>query len=207
MGDERDCRFESRDRVGEGRALFEAHEIVFRGPFRARIPLDSVRDVTAQGGVLTLTYGTETVRLVFPNDAACAQKWAAKLAHPKARLDKLGVKAEHTVHLVGLEHPDDPAFFAELDARGCEVAERAATADFVFVHARTLGGLHPLAALRSTMKATAALWLLRAKGKTSLVGETDARAAARGAGFVDVKVVAFSEALTAAKYVVPIAER
>ena len=51
-----------------------------------------------------------------------------------------------------------------------------------------------------------AIWTLRTKGQRA-VTEADTMAAGKAAGLVDVKVVSFSETMTAEKFVIPVARR
>lgn len=207
MGDERDCRFESVARSGEGRALLETHEIVFRGPFRAKLPFAELTSARADGGVLVLTRGAETIRLIFPADPKRAQIWANKIAAPKGRLTKLGIAAGSRVHVIGIGSHDDASFFDELTAAGAIASSDVASADVIVLHARTPKELERLPTLRAAMKPSAALWLLRVKGKGASVDEASAMRAGRDAGLVDVKVASFSDALSAMKWVVPRAAR
>jgi hypothetical protein len=207
MGDERTCRYESASRTGEGRALLETSEIVFRGPFRARIAFDAMTNVRAEGGTLTFAHAGESVRLVFPGDAKRAQVWAKKIRTPKGRLAKLGIDAGTRVQVIGLATHDDATFFDELAAVGAIGSEDVATADAIVVMLRTAHDLERLRTLRASMRDDAAIWTLRAKGKGATVAEGEAMRAGHDAGLVDVKVAAFSETLSAMKWVVPKAER
>ena len=54
--------------------------------------------------------------------------------------------------------------------------------------------------------ASGAIWTLRPKGSRG-VSERETMAAGRRAGLVDVKVVSFSDSLTAEKFVIPVAKR
>jgi hypothetical protein len=56
------------------------------------------------------------------------------------------------------------------------------------------------------LKADGVLWTLRPKGSKDL-SEAEMRQAGLDAGLVDVKVVSFSDVLTAEKFVVPVARR
>jgi Protein of unknown function (DUF3052) len=80
-------------------------------------------------------------------------------------------------------------------------------ADLVFLHASTPKDLSKLKTLRGKLASAGALWVLREKGKAALVTESEVRVAAKAAGLVDVKVVAFSDKLTADKFVIPLAQR
>jgi len=73
----------------------------------------------------------------------------------------------------------------------------------VFRHRDDLRRLAPLVA---RIKADGALWTLRPKGSKDLT-EAEMMRAGEQAGLVDVKVVSFSDVLTAEKFVVPVAKR
>jgi hypothetical protein len=123
----------------------------------------------------------------------------------RPRIDKLGVKPDHDVLLLGIE--DDEAFVAELRARGARVRTAGAgAADLIFATFRHRQDLRRLATLVPRLKADGALWTLRPKGSKDL-SEAEMMRAGQDAGLVDVKVVSFSPALTAEKFVIPVAKR
>ena len=78
--------------------------------------------------------------------------------------------------------------------------------DLIFVAAPERAALAKLAALRYHLKPNGALWVLRPKGSPDL-SEMEVLDTGRAAGLVDTKVVAFSAALTATKFVIPMALR
>ncbi len=123
----------------------------------------------------------------------------------RPRIDKLGVKANHDVLLLGIE--GDAAFIGELEARGARVRTTGADpADLIFATFRHRNDLRRLAALVPRLKAEGALWTLRPKGSKDLT-EAEMMRAGQDAGLVDVKVVSFSAELTAEKFVIPVAKR
>jgi len=63
-----------------------------------------------------------------------------------------------------------------------------------------------LARIEPSLNGDGAVWVLWPKGRPEL-RETDIIAAGPGAGLVDVKVVRFSERLSALKLVIPLARR
>jgi len=123
----------------------------------------------------------------------------------RSRVEKLGVKQGADVLLLGIDA--DAAFTSELRGAGARIrTSGAAQADMIvalFRHRRDLRRVAPLAA---RIKADGALWTLRPKGSTDLT-EAEMMRAGQAAGLVDVKVVSFSEILTAEKFVVPVAKR
>lgn len=72
-----------------------------------------------------------------------------------------------------------------------------------FGHRDDLRRLPPLV---GRLKADGVLWTLRPKGSKALT-ESEMMRAGQGAGLVDVKVVSFSDVLTAEKFVIPVAKR
>jgi len=121
------------------------------------------------------------------------------------RVEKLGIKADADVLLLGIE--DDTAFVAELRAAGARVRTSGkAQADMIFALFRHRDDLRRLASLTPRIKADGVIWTLRPKGSPDLK-EAEMMRAGKDAGLVDVKVVSFSDVLTAEKFVVPVATR
>lgn len=123
----------------------------------------------------------------------------------RPRIEKLGVKKDSDVLLLGIE--SDAAFVKELRGAGAKLrTSGTAPADMIFATFRHRDDLRRLPRLVPRMKADAALWTLRPKGSKDLT-EAEMMRAGQDAGLVDVKVVSFSETLTAEKFVVPVAHR
>jgi hypothetical protein len=167
------------------------------------VPFAQMRSVAAKDGELRITFDQG---LLVAKLGAAADRWAQKIKQPKGRLDKLGVKTgDLRVALIGMH---DPEFEAELLSRIDKLYKKPVTdADLVFLRASSGKDLAKLKELRGKLAAAGALWVVREKGKTAVLRESEVRDAAKAAGLVDVKVVAFSETLTADKFVVPVAAR
>jgi len=119
-------------------------------------------------------------------------------------LDKLGVKAGMKVSVLGL---DDAAFGKQLEVRGADVSLRARKgSDLIFLYVDGRAGLPRLLEVRRALQHNGAIWVLWPKGRKEL-REDDIRAFGPEAGLVDVKVVAFSPALSALKMVIPLGQR
>lgn len=123
----------------------------------------------------------------------------------KPLLDKLGVKPDHRVSVVGL---DDPAFLAQLRGRTADVfvGRPRPRSDLIFYAVPTRTALGRLARLKRSLEPNGALWTIRRKG-TKDVTEAETMAAGKRAGLVDVKVVSFSATHTAEKFVIPVSDR
>ena len=200
MGDQARCTVRFGEQEAVGSAHLETETLIFRGGFRLAIPC---RDISA----LSVTDGWMTV--AFPGGVASfelgarAARWQKAIAHPKPVIDKLGVKPGMRVALVDV---DDDAFRAELGRRA-ELADGTPQGcDLIFVGAPERAALAKLATLRHHLKPNGALWVLRPKGSPD-ISELEVLDAGRAAGLVDTKVVAFSAALTAEKFVIPLADR
>jgi hypothetical protein len=124
---------------------------------------------------------------------------------PITRLKKLGIKPDSHVVLLGI---NDPAFTAEITAGGAviEPENHIPSANLIFLSIEDAADLERLPALRRTVKSDVAIWTLRRKGRKDLT-EAQVMRAGLDAGFVDVKVVSFSDTLTAEKFVIRLADR
>ena len=123
----------------------------------------------------------------------------------RTRIEKLGVKADTDVLLLGIE--GDAVFMKELGAVGARVRTSGkAPADMVFALFRHRDDLRRLASLVPRIHSVGVIWTLRPKGSKDLT-ESEMMRAGKDAGLVDVKVVSFSPELTAEKFVVPVARR
>jgi len=143
----------------------------------------------------------------------------AKAAKPKAKprpperdyshralLDKLGVKPEHKIAVLGVE---DSRFLKDLAARVHDFAGEnlpAGTADILFLAAEDTKALARLKSLAASLAKTGAIWVVYPKGQKH-IREVDVIAAGKSAGLTDNKVCKFSETHTALRFVIPLARR
>ncbi len=201
MGQEVVCIARHAGESSEGKAQLETDDVRFRGAFRAVVPLAEVTAATAAGGTLRIDYPGGPLELELGDRA---ERWAHTILHPKTVVEKLGVKPGQRVALLGRA---DPAFRALLTERGAELVSEGDDLDHLFLSAETPADLAEIAALRGRLAPDGGLWPIRRKGKDAAVSEGDVLAAGRAAGLVDVKVVRFSDTHTAAKFVIPKAER
>jgi len=98
MGNEAFCKVRVGKQESEGKALLETSEILFRGDFRLKILLSTVKSAKAAGGELCLetAHGAAIFQL-----GSQAGRWLEKILHPKSRIAKLGVKSGAKVSLMG----------------------------------------------------------------------------------------------------------
>ena len=125
--------------------------------------------------------------------------------YPRPLLDKLGVKPDARVAVMGVE---DAGFVRSLEERTGDISRRARKeSDLIFFGVRAARDLDRLAALGEMIRPAGAVWVVRAKGDGAVVKESDVMAAAKRAGLVDIKVVSFSQSHSALKLVIPVAHR
>jgi len=202
MGLEATCRARLDSRVSEGKARLEESEVVFRGDFRFKVGFKDLRRVEAAGGKLQLEWSDGKAVLELGDKA---QRWAEKIRHPPSRLDKLGVKPGARVAVIGI---DDRWFLDEVAARtrDLSIGRTKPGSDLIFVGMDDRDDLPRLEKLQRALKKDGAIWVVWPKGRKEF-REDDVRAYGPRAKLVDVKVVRFSDALSALKMMIPRAQR
>ena len=114
---------------------------------------------------------------------AAAAKWAHKILHPLLRLDKLGVKPESRVALLG---GFDENFITELRARvGKAPGAPAAGTDLMFLAAEARAALQRLGTLRAKLQAAGGIWVVYPKGRGEItwMSKPRSRRPTRGLGW------------------------
>ena len=121
-------------------------------------------------------------------------------------VDKLGVKPESRVSLLGLK---DVGFEQQLAERTGDVARGRLRkdSDLIFYAADSLAALEKLERLKRTLKPNGAIWVVSLKGRLARIKDVDVIRAAVAAGLVDNKVVSFSDTHTALRLVIPLTRR
>jgi len=204
MGYDAECDVRLDGQTASAKAVLEQKDLVLRGPLRLSIPLARISEATASDGWLRVRFDG---RLAEISLGPAAQKWAQRITNPPSRLAKLGVKEGVRILLVGAV---EEAFVEELRAAGATALRRMGRGtpafDVIFLAVERPESLEQLEALASKIVPSGAIWTLRAKGQRA-VTEADTMSAGKRAGLVDVKVVSFSDTLTAEKFVIPVAKR
>jgi hypothetical protein len=205
MGYDAQCEVRFDGRTMRAKAVLEQKDLVVRGPVRLSIPLARITEAIASDGWLLLRFDGRSAEIGLGDDAS---KWARGITNPPSRLDKLGVKPGMRILALG---DIDESFVAELRSAGATVLRRQPRpegpgADLLFFAVDRRELLDQLKTLSSLIVPAGAIWTLRPKGQRA-VTEADTMAAGKRAGLVDVKVVSFSDAVTAEKFVIPIAKR
>lgn len=205
MGNEANCVARFGKQKARGKALLETSELIFRsedGALRLKFAFADIQSAAAADGEL---------RVEAPEGAAIfelganAAKWCEKILHPKTRLEKLGVKPNAAVSLIGNLDAD---FLAELRVQTKTVSNGKATteSEWIFFATDSSKDLSQVSKLAKSLKGAAALWIVYPKGQKQIT-ENDVIAAGRKSGLKDVKVVGFSSTHTALKFVIPVERR
>jgi hypothetical protein len=202
VGNEVKCTAWLGKQQSEGNALLETSEILFRGDFRLKIPFSTIQSAKVVDGELRLQ--TAQGAVVFGLGPA-AEKWRDKILHPKSRIEKLGVKPEAGVSLIG---DFDAEFLRELGklTKSVSKGKVAADSEWIFFAVDSKEDLGAVQRISKSMKGAAALWIVYPKGQKHIT-ENDVLAAGRNGALKDVKVVGFSSTHTALKFVIPLSRR
>ena len=202
MGRELLCTIRSGGKTTSGKALLETNEIIFRGDFRLKVSLASLKSVVARDGELHLKWPEGSAVLELGEQA---KKWAHKILHPKSTSEKLGIKPDLVISAVAMTDGD---FVDDLRAKAKSYSRSKPLkgSDLIFLGAAKAPELARITKLAPLLSSAGALWIVYPKGKQEIT-ELQVLNAGRAAGLVDVKVVSFSATHTALKFVRPKAKR
>lgn len=202
MGSELQCKVRTAGKTLKGNALLETNELIFRGGSSFKIPLGSIKSVTAKDGELHVTWSDGSAVFELGDRAA---KWADKILHPKSTSEKLGIKPgmKVSVRAVG-----DKKFLDDLrsKAEAVSTSRLLEESDLIFFGAGEAADLSGVTDAIPFLATAGAVWIVYPKGRQE-IKEGQVLAAGRAAGLLDVKVVKFSETHTALKFVRPKAKR
>ena len=183
----------------------DSQTLTLRDELKLSIPLKGVQQIAAKEGRLTIKWNDDTIVLHVGDKA---ERLAKSIRNPPSLLDRLGVKPNHTVSILGL---DDQSFVRELRQRTATVVDGSvkAKSDIILLRARQRTNLQRLKTLRRSIKSEGAIWVLWKKGSKDPkdVKESEVMAAGKAHGLVDVKIASFSDELSALKFVIPVADR
>jgi hypothetical protein len=123
----------------------------------------------------------------------------------RALLDKLGLKPEHKVAVLGVA---DAAFLADLAERVPDFSRDRPPrgADLIVAAAEDKKALARMKSLAGAIAKNGAIWIVYPKGQKH-ISVVDVIAAGKSAGLTDNKGCRFSETHTALRFVIPLARR
>src|SRR6266576_6418707 len=99
MGAEARCTAHLEGQSSEGTALLETDFVLFRGSFRVKVPFKRIRKLSVSGEQLVIVWEEGTLKLDL---GTAAGRWLRKIENPPSLMDKLGVKPEMSVCVVGI---------------------------------------------------------------------------------------------------------
>jgi hypothetical protein len=195
MGREARCVVRHAGQEADAKALLETDELIVRAPFGLKVPRSEIVSAGADGDVLTVAYAGGPIELELGEREAA--RWAQDIANPKTLADKLGVKPDQRVRLVG-------AVDRALIGAGREVT--SGQADIVFLALDSPADLALIGRLQDEISPDGAIWVIRPKGRDDLT-EAMLIGAGRDARLHDVKIARVSATHTAMKFVIPVERR
>ncbi len=194
MGLEAESELVSAGETIHVKALLESGALILRGAVKKTLPIHELSDPRAVGDQLLFEHHGTPYALTLP--AGQAVKWLKKLTEaPPSLAGKLGIDAAHKALVWG--ESDDAALKAALAGATTTTAAEAALSVAIVSDPDSLAE-----ALNILLHALphAPVWIVYPKGAKSTLPETTVRSHLHALGFVDTKVSAVSERLTAARY-------
>jgi len=201
MGAEAPCVAHFNGVTSEGKAQLETDFLLFRGEFRVKVLFKEIQDIAVIDGTLSIQSGQGTLRLDLGPAAA---KWLQKIQNPPSLMEKLGIKADSAVSVVGIH---DRNFLVALESlTGNAKTNPRKDQDVTLLGLESQEDLKQVAAAAAKLAPAGALWLVWPKGQKHIT-ESQVMAAGKSVGLVDTKIASFSTTHTAMKFVIPKAKR
>jgi len=197
MGREAHCTCRWGDREGRVTALLESSELILRGDIRVRAALHTFEHVRARADKLEFTVAGERVALKLGE--SCARRWADAIAAPPPTLArKLGIDSATRLHFTG-SIDDDALREALANAAAIDVSVGEADLAIIRTDDRfaLLRWVDAAAAFDAAIPPT---WIVYIKGRGAPLGESSVRELMREHAFIDTKVAAVSQRLTALRF-------
>jgi hypothetical protein len=193
VGKEAEVEARFPDGADHGLLQYEPPKLIFRGRERRVFEGEALQGVRADGADLALPDGSR-----FALGEKQAASWADAILNPKSRMEKVGVKPGMRAAVLGVA---DQTLSAELAAAGAQPVTELKDLDLLFYAADSAEELARIEGLVPALAERGALWIISRKGKAATVRDIEVMAAAKAHGLVDNKVVAFSDSLTALRFV------
>jgi hypothetical protein len=194
MGREAKCLCRWAGGEAQVKALLEGRELILRGGARRTFAIADMTDVRAHGDDLRFAVTGQDYALEL--GAGQARGWATKILTPSPSLaKKLGVGPASKVRLIG--PLDDSALQAALAGSIAQDDEPASQGLAVVADEATL---ERALAIHAATLPDKPIWVIHGKGPGATYGESAVRRHMRAAGYMDSKVSAVSDALSATRY-------
>jgi hypothetical protein len=197
MGREERTAYRSGKERADVRAHLGSAALELTGGKKLKIRLADVRKAVADGDTLRVETKSEKFELALGVKEAAA--WAKKILNPPTLADKLGLKAETKVLLVGQRIAEVEEAAANATRIANLTAAKAKAANIVILTLDPETATKQIAAAAKALPKGTALWLVYTKG-TKPNGDDIIRLA-RTTGLKDTKVARISETHAALRFI------
>ena len=197
MGREAKTAYRSGRDHADVRAHLDSMALELTGGKKLKVPLADVRKATVEGDALKIETKTEKFELALGGKEAAA--WAKKILNPPTLSQKLGLKADTKVLIVGgrIKEIDEAA--AKADRAATLTAAKAKAANVILLTLAPETAAKQIAAAANALPKGTALWLVYTKG-TKPNGDAIIMTA-RKAGLKDTKVARISVTHAALRFI------
>ena len=187
----------------EAKVLIESNTLIIRGVERKVIPLQHMQSVSLKSGTILFSFEKESYQIVLGDRA---EKWFEKIKNPKSVMDKIGIKSDSTVAIINIS---DFNFINDVKklTKKITINKSLKNTDIIIGEANNPVEAEKRFSLKKYLQSNGAIWIVSRKGKSASIKDVEVMEIGRNYGFVDVKVVSFSESHTALKFVIPVNDR
>lgn len=193
MGRETKAVAEWRGESGAVTVLLESREIILRGEVKAKMQRSDIADITVDGDWLHLLINGEPLALQM--NAGEAKKWATVLRRPAPSLaSKLGISSDALAYLLG--STDDRELSEAIAGMTIENLADSSMIIAILNSESDLQNASQLAKINPLLP----IWCVYPKGTRGSINGQMVRDHFRSIGYVDTKITAVSETLTATRY-------
>ncbi len=193
MGREATCQCDVDGKTYAVKAVLESDVLILRGEYEASIRRAEITALKVVEEVLEFQVKGDAISLELGSEEA--GRWLNALTRAKPTLaDKLGLKGDAKAYVIG--PLEDEALLEAVAGRQIDVLQQAALCIAMTVTTDQLEA----AVVAHQAASVAPLWIAYPKGKNSELSESVVRTIMRSKGYIDTKVSAVSERLTATRY-------
>lgn len=194
MGLEQKCRASWSGGSGDVQALLENHELILRGDIKRAFPIALLEKIRVEDGDLRFHTGDDDISLTLGADKA--GRWAKKLTTPPPSLaQKLGIGPSAKALVIG--EIDDSVLLEALAENTTTVPQEARLCVAV---AHDEAALHIAIRSQQSCAFETLIWIANVKGPHSPFSDNAVRSVMRNAGYMDNKISAVSDVLSATRY-------
>ena len=182
----------------QGTARLDAEHIDFAGQTKFRFRFSEMKNAAKSGGVLSFEFHGNSVKMDIGERSG---KWLESILHPKSASEKLGVRPGQTVRFINFE---DARLREQVEGKGGRVTthDGKSPCHFIVMGAETATELRQLGSVASDLDPRCTVWVMLPRVSKAVNGAS-VTAAARQAGLAETRTVAYSDAFTAYRLVLP----